>query len=104
MVYEATVQINIRNDFKLNGQVSKVRTSVKEYKAYFDTKTEKAALSKQISQLSPEIATYMNARLDEGLELPLPSWLSSLTTQPRFKQYKGYYLFDAEPVEYHSYE
>ena len=76
MVYEATVQINIKSDFKLTGQVSKVRTSVKEYKAYFDTKTEKVALSKQISQLSPDIASFMNLRLDEGLELPLPSWLS----------------------------
>ena len=35
--------------------------------------------------------------LDQGLELHLPTWLIEPMAKPNFKQFKGYFLFDAEP-------
>ena len=99
LVYEVTVHIDIREDYRLTGEVKKLRTGIKDYKAYFQTNTVSKELSQRLNLLDPILISYMNKKLEEGLELPLPSWLTTLTTKPRFKQYEGYYLFDAEPIE-----
>jgi len=49
--------------------------------------------------LSPWAVSYLNAMLYQGVEIPIPDWLKAPITQPRFKQYKGYFLFDSQPRE-----
>ena len=79
------MSIDIRSDYKLTGKVNRVRTAVRDYMAYFETQTDKKDIDKKIKELEPAIKTYMNGKLEEGMELPLPNWLTSLTTNPRFR-------------------
>ena len=80
------MQIDIRKDYKLTGKVSKVRLAVRDYKADFktlnkeETKSEAAKLGHRFKKLVPDIVDYMNLVLEEGMELPLPGWLTKLTT------------------------
>lgn len=55
LTYEATLVIDIRPDYKLTGQVTRVRTAVRDYKAYFSTETKKHDLDKSIKELEPTI-------------------------------------------------
>lgn len=89
--------MDIREDYKITGEVTDIKTDIKEFKTYFFSRTTKAGLQSRLSILDPFALSYMNNLLDEGLELPLPAWLFAPMTQPNLKQYEGYFLFDTEP-------
>ena len=94
---EATIRMNIMPDFKITGKVHDLKTKMHDFKAFFWTYATKESLDSQLSFLDPWAISYINNLLNEGLELPLPEWIITPMTKPRFKQYDGYWLFDSEP-------
>lgn len=95
----ATMRMDIREDYKISGEVYDIVTTIKDFKTYFYSHTTKEGLDARLSFLDPWAISYLNNLLDIGLELPLPKWLLTPMTEPRFAQYDGYFLFDTEPKE-----
>ena len=93
----ASMLMDISDDYLITGEVTDIKTEIKDFKTYFYSNTTKEGLDARLSFLDPWAISYLNNMLDMGLELPLPAWLIAPMTKPRFEQYDGYFLFDTEP-------
>ena len=80
----ATMRMDIREDYRISGEVSEIVTTIKDFKTYFYSHTTQKGVEAKLSFLNPWAISYLNNLLDIGLELPLPEWLIAPMAEPRF--------------------
>jgi len=63
---------------QLYGSAQDVQCKLIEFESFFKTRASVKSLSKQISFMNPIIMSYLNQKLDQGIQLPLPSGWNKL--------------------------
>ena len=63
----ATMEMDIREDYKISGEVIDLVSTIKDFKTYFYSHTTQEGLDARLSFLDPWAISYLNNLLDIGL-------------------------------------
>ena len=63
----ATMEMDIREDYKISGEVIDLVSTIKDFKTYFYSDKTQEGLDARLSFLDPWAISYLNNLLDIGL-------------------------------------